>query len=286
MFDTKTTEFILIDDGSRDKTGEFLRRIQERKRDFDINIFLNKNIGQARERNFGLKQANGEFIFFLDSDDIINKIELEKIYKYFKNNYNKKDLFIFGYSKVVNGIQNNRTLDRYIDDKDEIIRLFFEYKKDPIGGYVWNKIIKKELTVNIEFADMKYEDVPFIFSILNKATSVIYLPIDGYHYLYHEESTVNVITNNLILDRIESLEMVSGAINNNNKLENIFFAYEVNALIYLWRRADNPKIRIPIVKYLNSFSWMRIMINRQIIVKNKIKYLLILLKNIRFWRVS
>lgn len=285
IFGQDSNEFLFLDDGSTDGTSEYLEAISEEKNLFNIKVFLNKNMGQAEERNFGLEKATGDFILFLDSDDAINISGMKKIYAYFMNHSEANDLFIFGYSKIVNGIQSNRTLNDCIQDNDKIKHLFFEYKKDPIGGYVWNKIIKKSLIENIKFYNMKYEDVPFIFSIVKKAESIVYLPITGYHYVYHANSTVNVITDNLVLDRIKSLEMVNNIISDDNDINNAFFAYRINTFIYLWYKSNNNKIRTIVRKHLCEFDGVSILANNKITFKNKTKYLLIRLLNLHFWRV-
>ena len=78
-------EIIVIDDKSSDNSVE----IVEAKKDSRIRIIkLSENLGAAKARNVGIKEASGEYICFLDSDDYWDK---EKIYKQIKfieqNNY-------------------------------------------------------------------------------------------------------------------------------------------------------------------------------------------------------
>lgn len=60
----KNYELIIVDDGSTDKTSEFLETL------CDIKIITQENTGVAAARNAGIKIASGEYIAFLDSDDI------------------------------------------------------------------------------------------------------------------------------------------------------------------------------------------------------------------------
>ena len=71
-------EVICIDDGSTDKSHEILTNYatQESR----IKIIHQKNKGVIEARNNGVKQAKGTFIYFLDSDDIIDEKLLEKSY--------------------------------------------------------------------------------------------------------------------------------------------------------------------------------------------------------------
>ena len=62
-------EIIVIDDGSSDGTAEFVKRLSESNR--EINLIVNEeNLGSGASRNVGIEEASGEFISFLDSDDV------------------------------------------------------------------------------------------------------------------------------------------------------------------------------------------------------------------------
>jgi teichuronic acid biosynthesis glycosyltransferase TuaG len=68
-------ELILIDDGSTDKSSEICKKyvIKDKR----IKYFYKKNGGQASARNLGIKNAKGDYITFLDSDDLYFKDKLE-----------------------------------------------------------------------------------------------------------------------------------------------------------------------------------------------------------------
>ena len=62
-------ELILIDDGSIDKSGEICDSFSEK--DNRIKVIHKVNEGVSSARNYGLKQARGEYICFVDSDDYV-----------------------------------------------------------------------------------------------------------------------------------------------------------------------------------------------------------------------
>ena len=79
----KDFELILIDDGSPDKSPEICDEYNAK--DDRISVIHKKNGGLSSARNAGLDNANGEYIVFIDSDDILREGALEKISNYLGN---------------------------------------------------------------------------------------------------------------------------------------------------------------------------------------------------------
>jgi glycosyltransferase involved in cell wall biosynthesis len=76
-------EIIVVDDGSTDETASIVRSLFQEKKSQEIRCRLvyQKNQGVSVARNVGLKNASGDYVFFLDADDLINPDCIGKLYK-------------------------------------------------------------------------------------------------------------------------------------------------------------------------------------------------------------
>lgn len=74
----KNLEILLIDDGSSDKSGEICDEFA--KNDSRIKVFHKQNGGQSSARNLGLDKSKGDFISFVDSDDVLGENFIQKLY--------------------------------------------------------------------------------------------------------------------------------------------------------------------------------------------------------------
>lgn len=88
----KDIEIICVDDGSTDDSLNILNKYESNNENMKVISQINKGPGGAR--NTGLKYAKGEYVYFIDSDDILRlDSALEELYRILKNN--NLDLLIF-----------------------------------------------------------------------------------------------------------------------------------------------------------------------------------------------
>ncbi len=73
----KNLEIILVDDGSKDSSGEICDKLA--KEDARIHVIHKQNGGVSSARNAGLDYAHGEYIAFVDGDDYIDETMYEKL---------------------------------------------------------------------------------------------------------------------------------------------------------------------------------------------------------------
>ncbi len=88
-------EIIVVNDSSTDGTATILENYAN-----DVRVFnLQENLGLAGARNFGIKKAKGQFIFFLDADDYLHK-ETLRVQKLFLEENNNLDAVSVDYYLV------------------------------------------------------------------------------------------------------------------------------------------------------------------------------------------
>lgn len=93
----KDFELLLIDDGSKDRSIEIARSLLENS-NINYKIITQENSGVSAARNTGIKEASGEYITFLDSDDYIDSRFIEFMYE--KASTFKYDLVFCDYAQV------------------------------------------------------------------------------------------------------------------------------------------------------------------------------------------
>lgn len=217
-------ELILIDDGSKDKSG--LICDQFAINDTRIKVIHKDNEGVSKARNIGIDNANGEYICFIDSDDWIDSTFLED----FKTKEFKCDFYISGalydtYNKVYSYKKYNKI---FCKDKTSIRDEAF--KQDLISnGYPWGKLYK---TIIIKNNKLRFnenltinEDHIFVFEFLSYINNLYITNSAGYHYTVFDDSgrklsgkinTYNELKTaseqfNIIIDRLKSLWNISEA---------------------------------------------------------------------------
>jgi len=94
-------ELIVVDDGSTDNTKEIVTSINDKK----IRYYWKENAERGAARNFGIKKAKGEYITFLDSDDLFYTNHLKEALKYITKN--KPDVCFQGY-EIINKNNKNK----------------------------------------------------------------------------------------------------------------------------------------------------------------------------------
>lgn len=125
-------ELILIDDGSTDSSLEIAKQYLEV--DNRISLYSQNNLGQSAARNIGLQNSKGEYIFFLDSDDMMTPEALETLY-YRAKKY-KLDVLLF----EADAIYESEDLEKQFGHFKTMYKRKKEYSAIRSGAYLFSEM--------------------------------------------------------------------------------------------------------------------------------------------------
>ncbi len=190
-------EVICVDDGSTDSTFDIMKSMA--LQDKRIKAYTQKNSGPFLARKNGLKLANGEYVVFVDSDDWIDRKELEESYLICKK-YDL-DMVFFDYIKensYTNKLESNPLSlpPNRIIKKDEIEKLIYpKCMQNSNFSSPCTKMIRKSFIDAYSTAkdtSLKYgEDLLFFLELYNNLSKTYYIPKAFYHYLVHSNESLS-----------------------------------------------------------------------------------------------
>lgn len=248
-------EVICIDDGSNDSTPYILNKYK--KSYSNITVITQKNMGLSNARNVGMMYANGEYIYFVDSDDILKDNMLNFIFNILKKN--DLDLLFFSFESFSDDEENEKKYWNIIHD----IKRKYKYPDKTLNGkqifvlfqevdeylvMVWQQIVRKQILLdnNIRFYDnIIFEDNIYTFQVLMVSTKVMCIN----DILYRHR-----IRSNSITTRAENVDSVTGWIITFIEIEKIYF------LLQLDKYSNCNK-----VKFQNAYNVMLENIKKQIV---------------------
>lgn len=180
-------EIILVNDGSPDRSmqivDDFLKSLDE-KLSSHFNVINQENQGLSAARNIGIKNSTGEYIGFLDSDDILNENALNEVISLLQ--YKKYDLIDFNIHRINDSGVRTDFLKPIMDQgaydlNTDVLKLIFNQS----AWYAWKRVYKRDLFRDIDFpVGVNFEDaytVPFIY-LKAKSIYVSHFEIIGYRF--------------------------------------------------------------------------------------------------------
>jgi glycosyltransferase involved in cell wall biosynthesis len=246
----KDFEIIVIDDGSEDRTEHVVNSFKDER----IKYIYQENAERSVARNNGIKHAKGEWVCFLDSDDIYLLDHLEKLHAFIQENNLNEALLVSGHWIEENG---ERRKHLQIDTNKNLLK------------EIWTKFIlmnsvcvsKAILIKNLFNPEYKiWEDTHLWLRVaaqypvfqLNDFTCVQFV---------HEESSVvrgmNIVKLNLVYQYIEAvnnLRSEHGEIVGRYLTPNDYRMYiDLKYRMFLYRSRQNRQIRIALNIWLKAF---------------------------------
>jgi len=190
-------EFVVVDDGSTDKTLKICREYAEK--DDRFKVIESRHGGLSHTRNVGLAAATGNFFGFLDSDDFIKEdfyqVLYELIVKY------SADIAICDYYRGrfenLNSLpKSNQAHDICTFTKREMLENWHG-KYTRVETVVWNKLYRRDVWMNsngemLYFPEgVLFEDTFMTHKIIDNAEKIAYTSQKLYVYYERKESIVN-----------------------------------------------------------------------------------------------
>lgn len=195
-------EIILVDDGSTDESGSICDLYAEKNS--SIKVFHKINGGLSDARNYGINQASGDYMIFVDSDDYIDINTLQTYYQAcIENNY--PDLLIdqSNYAFCDGKIKSDNYYDYKVFGKKSGKEAFMTLSE---GGPLWSPCAK---CYRIEYWKSKgfqftkgiyAEDLDLIYKVIYLADSVVMTPRTYYYREKREGSITNTIKKKQFID--------------------------------------------------------------------------------------
>ncbi len=217
----KDYEIVIVNDGSTDNTSSICNGLCSQYS--FIKYIEQQNRGVSAARNTGIKEAVGKYLFFIDSDDLLGKIDMPKIEKLIEEDI---DLIIFGMKFVyltgeIIVKEDIKSYEEHLKiDQKEFLEVFEDlFNKNYLSSYC-NKLVRKDLIISngvkFDVGLTNYEDLSAVLQTLCFANTIAILSEPYYIYLvdYYNDRTYDRI--NIIEDVIKNTDLIAAS----------FFKYE------------------------------------------------------------
>ncbi len=193
-------EIILVDDGSTDGSRELCDNLSFK--DSRIVVIHQKNSGVSVARNTGVAAAKGEYIGFVDSDDLIEPDMYSVLFDVAEKNV--ADIVQCRHNRNSYIENSPREIDVEIKCGTQFVKDIFKHSGGEYTNQValWSKIYKRELFDGIVFPiGQTYEDEQETYKICLKAKKIALISDELYHYVKRDNSIITGVSPQKMLDK-------------------------------------------------------------------------------------
>lgn len=189
----KNIEIILINDGSTDGTIDVLKSFE--KKDDRIIVIDKVNGGVSSARNVGIDKSSGDYLYFLDGDDVIESTLFQKIFDVL-NSKMEIDFISFGYKIIedskVKSIFSHKEIDEEIFTKDQLLLLFLKRKlRQSMCSFVVKKSIVTRNYIRFDENTTNGEDQEFQMKCMYHSKYSYYSADVMFTYLQRSNSAIS-----------------------------------------------------------------------------------------------
>ena len=189
-------EVILVNDCSPDNCLEICNKYNE-KADFIKILSLEENHGVSYARNKGLEMSTGEYITFIDADDVVDRNYIENMVQQIGD----ACILMTSIYKEYNG---------EVIDLSQYEAIDYIYRKDGYEGGVVGKLFKKSIALKNSFpVDVKIgEDAYYLYSCIMDARKCVYYKKQLYHVRRSQYNSGNWMPFDKVYDSVRLLEHI------------------------------------------------------------------------------
>lgn len=233
--DFKDFECLLIDDGSTDSSAEICEKFVRSNSNFKY--YYKNNGGLSDARNFGLDRASGEYVVFIDSDDLISAKTLSAIDSCIS--LNGSDIVYFNYKKFY--AEKNDPLPLFEQDiSDSSFHRMSNIQLTQKPNFAWARVAKKSMYSSIRFpVGFIYEDVLTSPLLSARAKTISHIDIEMYGY----RKRINSITTGSAEKQFRLFETLQ-LLEDNISKEKIDYKYYTTAFVNLIQSCLVSLVRI------------------------------------------
>lgn len=190
-------EIILVNDGSTDGSQTIMDDYMKHYPEL-VKCFIQKNSGVSCARNFGMSQATGTYIAFVDSDDYILPEEFEGLWSKVQNS--GLDVAVANLQRDFDGKivpddlprGKRKRLEKMgaVTGQTHMVAAY-NYIKDEVKGEPYTKLYRRDFLRGNDLSflpGIRFEDTLFVIQVLLCAKTVQYFDIDFYRYRMHQAS--------------------------------------------------------------------------------------------------
>lgn len=187
-------EVIAVDDRSPDACGAIMDEYAER--DPRVRVFhLEQNVGLGEGRNIGLDHAVGEYVIFVDSDDLLAEGALWAIHERIEQV--RPDVLFFDYARTYWWGKEQRNIYHHLFREPPPPDTFTLHERPSVLNIMmtaWNKAFRRQFLLDhgLRFARGYYEDLPVTYPVLMAAEKITLL--DRVCYFYRQRRAGGAIT--------------------------------------------------------------------------------------------
>lgn len=241
-------EIIAINDGSTDGSMHILNEYAQAYPHV-LHVFNRTNHGAAASRNFGIDQASGNYIAFVDNDDWLDPDYLDRLYR--SAVASNAEIVLSGYRRP--------------DESGNIVKTCTISPDTEWANYAveaaWAKLYKRSfvLSNNLSFLEANIsEDLAFTLPAIQAASTIVALDYCGYNWYVNTESVSNTLQRSsadlefeIAMDEIKARLYTHSDARSNDCITYFFVRHVIWFLIWTSAGDDEATLRKNCTHYIN-----------------------------------